>query len=369
MNPDLEKDPLAVTWEVTRACGARAGGGSPDPAELSLKEGRLLIDQVAEMDSPLLLLRGNDPLARPDMLELIGHAAAARLLVILAPSLSQGLTREALTAVRAAGCGRLQLRLDGSRPRIHDALRGEGAFDGSVAAFRWAREVGMPLHLVTTVTRRNLGDLPRIAECVEVLGAVLWNVRFPVPGEETIDSEDFISTDETEQTLTWLSDLAQQVCFDLRVTGAPFRRVLLQRQGTLASVANQAKGRLGRSMWLGPGGERAIPRDLGRWSSRGTTDGCGLAFISPEGDIQPSASLPVVAGNVRRDRLAEVYRHSPVFRALRDPSLWKGKCGACEYRYVCGGSRARAYAVTGDYLQSDPACPHVPGVLAGLGAG
>lgn len=364
---DFNKNPFIVIWEVTRACQlackhCRAEAQPlPDPRQLTPEEGRALIDQIVSFGDPLpnLVFTGGDPLMRPDLFDLISYAVSRGLRVSMTPSATPLVTKEAMRRAKEAGLSRWAFSIDGSRAEIHDAFRQvEGSFDLTIRAIEYLHELGLPIQINSTVSRYNLNDLDDLAALVERLGAVLWSVFFLVPtGRGKMD--DMISPQEHEVVFNWLYDLSLRAPFDIKTTAAQhYRRVVLQRRAA-------SKG--DRPVFVpGTGGmDLLLPnRDLGRdnvgRAPKGVNDGNGFVFISHIGDVYPSGFLPVSGGNVRKQSLVEIYRDSPMFRALRNPDGYHGKCGWCEFRYICGGSRARAYAVTGDYLESEPFCVHIP---------
>lgn len=215
-----------------------------------------------------------------------------------------------------------------------------------MAILHSARELGLPAQVNTTVARHNLHQLADMVPFVEEVGAVQWSVFFLVPTGRAQRAQ-MITPQETEHTLRWLSELVEQAPFDVKVTAAPmYRRVVVQRDGHAHPTRLRGAG-------------YAYGDGLNR-PAKGVNDGRGFLFISHLGDITPSGFLPIATGNVRRDDIVSVYRDHPVFRELRNPLLLKGKCGACPFRDICGGQRGRAWALTGDHLESDPACAYVP---------
>ncbi|MCL6547296.1 MAG: TIGR04053 family radical SAM/SPASM domain-containing protein [Alicyclobacillus sp.] len=351
MERDFSVNPFIVIWEVTRACQLHCihcraeAQRHRHPGELSTQEGLRLIDQIADMDKPLLVFTGGDPLEREDLLDFIRHARQLGLEVAMTPSATPRVTKEALARAKEAGLARCAFSLDGSTPEVHDRFRGtSGSYQLTIGALRMLQDLGMPIQVNTTVSRYNLQDLPRIADVVESFQAVLWSVFFLVPTGRA-KAKDMISPEETERVMEWLWEQSRVRTFDIKTTAAPhYRRVVLQR------------GRGGSA-----GDERnEEPRFVSLRAAKSVNDGNGFVFISHVGEVYPSGFLPVSGGNVRCTPLADIYRRSPVFRELRDLDLLRGKCGACPFKTVCGGSRARAYGVTGDYLASDPACAYIP---------
>ena len=358
MRVDLDRQPFVVAWEITRACALACRHCRAEaqprrhPDELSHVEGKALIDQIADMGTPLLILTGGDPMLRNDLPALIAHARSRGLLVALSPSATPRVTRARLEACRDAGVGRVAISLDGSSPEIHDAFRGfDGVFDRTIAILDTLRDVGLTLQLGTTVCRTNLHDLERIADIAARYDAVMWSLFFLVPtGRGRAD--DVISTDQHEEVFNWLYDFARTAPFDLRTTAAPqYRRVVIQRDHESAGAA----GRHLHSGFQYSSAADGIPR-----SALGVNDGRGFCFVNHLGEIQPSGFLPFTAGRFPQDDIAAVYRDPTLFRELRDPDLLEGKCGRCRYREVCGGSRARAYGFTGNYLAQEPRCAYVP---------
>ncbi|HEU5335100.1 MAG TPA: TIGR04053 family radical SAM/SPASM domain-containing protein [Terriglobales bacterium] len=356
---DFSQTPFIVIWEVTQACDlacvhCRASAQAHrNPFELSTDEARKLIADVAGLRAPVFVLTGGDPLKRPDIYDLVEHATACGVRTSLTPSATPLLTREALAALQARGLARLAISLDGPTAEIHDAFRRvPGSYDWTLGAIRWARQLALPAQINTTITRHNLRYLDDIIALLQTLDIVLWSVFFLVPTGrgQTID---LISAEEFEQVFEKLYQVSRQVKFDIKSTEAQhYRRFLLQRR-TEARRAGQPDSSLAKVFG-------ATSADgIGR-APRGINDGKGFVFISHMGEVFPSGFLPVSAGNVRRHSLADLYRTSPLFTALRDTANLKGKCGVCEFREVCGGSRARAYALTGDMFAEEPNCVYQP---------
>ena len=352
--------PLVVIWEVTRACDlacvhCRASAvplRSPD--ELTTDEGRRLIAQLRGFGHPVLVLTGGDPLKRPDLESLVAAGADAGLSVALSPAGTPLLTHGTLLRLQRAGLQGVSISFDGSCGAVHDSFRRvRGSFDWSLQGAAAAAALGLRLQINTTITRHNLADLPAIASLVEMLEAKRWTLFLLVPTGRARDDQQ-ITPAECERVFAWLSDLAGSARFKIKTTEGPhYRRVALQR---LANPPTGAAGAIGAATGaatsaVGSGRGRFVP---------GMNDGSGFLFISARGEIQPSGFLPLTAGHVRTDSPVEVYRHHPIFTALRDPDRLGGRCGRCEFRTLCGGSRARAWAATGDYLAEDPLCAYQP---------
>jgi radical SAM protein len=355
---DFNQTPFTVAWEVTRACAyacihCRAEAQPKrDPRELTTDEGFRLIDGLVDVGRPILVVTGGDPMMRPGLLDLIRYAAGRGLRVALSPTATKLVTRERLGEAREAGVARIQMSLDGSRPEVQDAFRGRpGSFQRTLEILDDIRSAGISLQVGTTVSRYNVDDLDAIGRIVGDYGAVMWSLFFLVPTGRG-RREDMISPDEHERVFNWLYDLSKTAPFDVRTTAAQhYRRVVIQRRRQEATPSEKGL--------LVTGAGYSFADGLGQ-SNRGVNDGNGFAFISHTGDVCPSGFLPLAGGNVREQSFADIYRNSALFRDLRDYGRLKGKCGACDFREVCGGSRARAYAVSGDYLESDPYCVYQP---------
>jgi AdoMet-dependent heme synthase len=351
---DFSLAPFTIAWEVTRACAyacvhCRADAQHrSDPLELNTAEGMALIDRLAEFGSPILVFTGGDPMMRRDLFELIAYATKKGLRCSLTPTATALPTPARLQQALEAGVRRIALSLDAPHPEVHDAFRQvEGSWQRTLNILRSARQVGLSAQINTTVSRHNLHSMPEMVKFVEEMGAVQWSVFFLVPtGRAQIPW--MISAAEHEQLFHWLYELSQTASFDIKATAAPmYRRVAIERKKAEAGAENQPVTFQGAGFQYADGLDRP---------TRGVNDGNGFLFISHKGDIMPSGFLPISAGNVREEDVVEVYRSHSLFRELRDPSLLKGPCGSCSYRDVCGGQRGRAYGVTGDYLESDPAC-------------
>ena len=371
LHQDTDERPFIVFWELTRACTLACrhcrADAMPhrDPLELTTDEGRRVIDDLAALGSPrpILVMTGGDPFERSDLLDLVGHAAASGLPVALSPSVTPNLTRERLTALRAAGAGAISLSLDGARPETHDRVRGiDGVHRDTLAAASLVRELGYRLQINTTVTADNVAELPDLLAWVIDADVSLWSVFFLVPTGRGAQLAS-LKSPEVEEVLHWLHDVGELV--PVKTTEAPqFRRVAMQR------AAIEGFDHLDAAFPVGP-----LRRQLRERTRQLVPDshvlrhrrqplsvnaGRGVAFIDHCGTIFPSGFLPLAVGSVRERPLSSWYRDSPLMRSLRDPDHFSGKCAVCEFRQVCGGSRSRAFATTGDPLGDDPACDYVP---------
>ncbi|HXJ79517.1 MAG TPA: TIGR04053 family radical SAM/SPASM domain-containing protein [Candidatus Methylomirabilis sp.] len=347
----FDRAPRRVYWEVTRACDlacrhCRAEAApAADPAELSSEEGRRLLRDLARFGEPLphLVLTGGDSLKRSDLFSLIATAKVLGFPVAVAPSGTPLLTAEEIQRLEAAGVEAISLSLDGADAARHDGLRGvPGCFARTLAAARHCVTAGLPLQINTLVSEETLDELPAIHRLVIDLGAARWSLFFLVAvGRGSVLRP--ITPEACERLFERLLDLADTPGLAITTTEAPhFRRVAMTR--------SQRRG--------GDGHAQRSPRAAGH--AAGIRDGNGIMFISNTGEVHPSGFLPLSAGNVRTADPLSLYRDSDLFRALRRADHFGGRCGRCEYRETCGGSRARAWAATGDPLAEDPLCRYEP---------
>lgn len=347
----FERAPFIVIWEVTRACALACvhcrAEATPrrHPDELTTEEGKALIERVAAFDGPrkpLFVLTGGDPLRRRDVAELVRFGVDQGLSVSMTPSGTAAVTHSRLEELRNAGLARLAISLDGSDADRHDAFRRvRGSFRFTKRIIDDTRSLGLPLQINTTVSRETVDDLQAIANVVADAGAVLWALFFLIPVGRA-NAGQALSALEIECVLGWAAGVQSSVPFGIKTTEAPhYHRVLAQRPAPPSRQIAAAPGGIGRA-------------------GRAVTDGNGFLFIDHLGAICPSGFLPLEAGNVRTADLVQVYREHPLFRSLRDPNGLGGRCGVCEFRDRCGGSRARAYAATGNPLTEDPGCAYQP---------
>jgi radical SAM protein with 4Fe4S-binding SPASM domain len=337
----FDRAPVMLYWEITRACDlackhCRADAlPCRDPGELDFLEAIGLLSQITDFGSPLphLVITGGDPLKRRDLEDIVKEAVRLGIPTSLAPSATPLLTSAALAKLQRAGLSGLSLSLDGSMASGHDRLRGVvGCFARTLTAARAATNLGLSLQINTLVSAQTLPDLPGIYALLQTLPIQRWSLFFLIGvGRGSVLQN--ILPEQAEQACHWLFTKSREASFTVAATEAPFfRRVALER-------ANQA-GPFARSF--------------------GIRDGNGIAFVSHRGAVQPSGFLPVVAGNVRDTSLVDLYRTAPLFSALRDTAQLRGKCARCSFKAICGGSRARAYAHSGDYLGADPLCAYQP---------
>ena len=349
---DFARAPFIVIWEVTRACAlaclhCRACAiPQRHPHELTTGEGFGLIDQVRAFGDPppLFVLTGGDPMRRPDLAELVRYASDAGLSVALTPSGTAAVTRKRLEELQAAGLKRIAVSLDGPDPDTHDAFRRvRGSYAWTMKIIEAVTDLGIPLQINTTIGRITYPHLEAMIERVRDLPITLWAVFFLIATGRGAALEQ-IDAEECERVLQVLYDLAPAVPFGIKTTEAPhFHRLAAQRARLQSSGVEPA----------------AAPPHQPR-AGRSVTDGNGFVFIDHIGQICPSGFLPMVCGSARTESLVRVYREHSLFVHLRDIDAFEGKCGRCEYRHVCGGSRARAYAASGSPFASDPLCAYEP---------
>ena len=337
--------PTRVYWEITRACAlacrhCRAEAAPrADPRELSHAAGVALLRRLAAAEpKPHVIFTGGDPLERDDLFDLIAEARASGLEVSVSPSATPRLTRDVIAKLKHAGVAAISLSIDGATAARHDAIRQiEGTFDRTIVAAARAREVGLPFQVNTLVSAETLDDMPAIETLVREIGAARWSLFFLVTvGRGAVLQP--IDAEAAERLLVWFAARAKVQPGPVFTTTEAhfFRRIAAQNVGA--------------------------PRGHGHGA--GIRDGNGVMFIGHDGEIHPSGFLPVSAGNVKMENPLTVYRDSPLFRALRNADSFHGRCGRCEFRAACGGSRARAWAATGDVLDEDPLCSYEPGRLA-----
>lgn len=359
--PDFDRNPFVIFWELTRACDlvCQHCRACAQPGrhrnELDTDQAAALIDDLARFDrKPVLVVTGGDPMKRPDVRELVRYAAHRELTPAMAASVTPLLTPHALLRLREAGLKRLALSLDGADAATHDGIRGvPGSFDRTLELARAARSLGLPLQLNTTVMQHNVDQLGQVADLVEQCGAVLWAVFFLVPVGRG-QAAQRISGERYEEVFEFLWQQSQLRPFSIKTTEAHhWRRFVLQRKG------DPQRG----------SGEAAAHADRIQRAPLGVSDGKGVLFVSHVGQIFPSGFLPKEAGRFPRDSVVDVYRDAPLFRRLRDADQLEGKCGVCEFRNVCGGSRARAYCLTGNEMAAEPDCVYEPKAWRAQAAG
>jgi radical SAM protein len=375
---DFNVSPFVVIWENTRACDLScvhcraAAQPRRSQFELTTEEGYRLIDDIALLKPRVFVITGGDPLKREDTYDFIEYAKSKGLEPSLTPSATPLLTDGAISRMKRRGLARLAISLDASRADLHDEFRRvPGSFDLTINAIRAARKEGIPVQINTTVTRRTIDDLPQIVDLLKDLGIVMWSVFFLVPTGRGKQA-DLVTPEAVEQLFGFLYDTSKKVPFAIRTTEAMhYRRYMLQRMAaerheSMDNLLDPATGLIDASTLFLQHGPRTIPLGVQAQTGaisrapRGVNEGKGFVFISHLGDVFPSGFLPLKAGNVKHESLGDIYRSSDLFTSLRESSNLKGKCGLCEFRDLCGGSRARAWSMTGDVFASDPLCTYMP---------
>ena len=346
---NFDQAPMLVIWEVTQACDlacvhCRASAQSERSAgELSTEQGYRLLDEIRSFGEPLMVFTGGDPLKRPDLYDLIRYSVKIGLRTNVTPSATPLLTAEAIEGFKAAGITRMAISLDGPDAATHDEFRGiPGTFDRAMFALRHARDIGLDTQLQTTVTRRNMGRLAEVAEIAKEVRTKMWSLFFLIVTGRAEEGDDLLAP-EYEQVFEFMYELSKTAPFGVKTTEAMhYRRYVAQRIKAEHGATEN-------------------PNAQGvAWRTAGVSDGKGFVFVSHTGEIFPSGFFPVSGGNVLDDSLTDIYRNSDMFVTLRDTSQRRGKCGICEYRNICGGSRSRAYALSGDFLAEDPRCIYQP---------
>jgi AdoMet-dependent heme synthase len=371
---DFNQRPFTVIWETTRACDlaclhCRAEANPQRSAgELTFDEAHSLIQNIKAFGSPypILILTGGDPAKRPDICDIIRDARDEGLRVAMTPSATPLMTRAAVKRFAEAGLVRLAVSLDGKDAVVHDGFRGiSGSFDCTLQILDWCREFGLETQIHTTVTRHVLDDLPAIAHMIAKRGIKLWALFLLIAVGRAARGEIRrlnIGARQIESLFHWVYELTKSAPYDVTPReGYHYRRVLLQRKAAdlgipVTELLSEVKQKPLTPSDLAPAG--TAPRIVR--APLGVNDGKGVVFISHQGDVQPSGFLNLVGGNIQSESLVDIYQKSPTFLQVRDYAQIKGKCGVCEFKFICGGSRARAYALTGDPMRSDPYCIYQP---------
>jgi AdoMet-dependent heme synthase len=387
---NAEYKPRLIFWEVTKGCNLRCIHCRATATELSSSldlpttKALNLIKQVSQVSLPILVLSGGEPLYRQDIFQLAQYAVAQGMRVALATN-GTLVTQEIARQIVDAGISRVSISLDGADAATHDAFRAiPGAFEAALKGFRNLRELGMSVQINTTIARHNAHQLPAILELARSIGADALHTFLLVPvgcGVNIADSQ-MVPPEEYERILNWFYDRSQDGGIELKATCAPhYFRVARQRRAAERRAATQATAPegTGHGQHIGPI-EMTMPGSTGialhphaghpahghpggmNAMTKGCLAGTGVAFISNLGEVYPCGYLPVKAGDLHTQTFAEIWEHAEVFQALRGTENLKGKCGYCEFRNVCMGCRARAYAATGDYMDEEPFCLYQPHV-------
>ena len=347
--PHKKNELRLVAWETTRSCNLSclhcraAANCGPYDGELDTAASLTLLDQIAEVGKPIVILTGGEPLLRDDIFELASYGTQKGLKMVMAPN-GTLITPANARQMADSGIERISISLDGATQESHDKFRGvEGAYEGALRGARLAQEAGVDFQINTTITDRNLKEIPAIMDMAEKIGAVAHHIFLLVPTGRGKDMADqAISAEAYEETLNWFYDRKKVTGLQLKATCAPqYYRILRQR-------AKQDK----ISVTFESHGLDAV--------TRGCLGGTSFCFISHVGVVQPCGFLETNCGDVTKDSFQHIWANSPTFTALRDFNNLKGKCGRCEYKHVCGGCRARAFEATGDYLAEEPLCAYDP---------
>lgn len=368
--------PFMIIWETTQACDlacrhCRAEAHpDPDPRSLTFEQAKRLLGQAQSFGkpSPIFIFTGGDPFKRGDIFDLVSYAAEIGLVAAVSPSGTPLLNRENLLKLKKSGTRAISLSIDASTPERHDDFRQvPGSFALTVNGWQIAREISLKLQVNTTVTRYNLTDLPQLFKLVQELGSMTWSLFFLVPTGRGLQKDE-VSPAEYEAVMHFLYDVSKYISAKT-TEGHHYKRVVVQRSileekglpldeyMDLHPVYYQLKAELDQIV-----AEKGLePRPTIKRTPMHINAGNGFVFISHLGDVFPSGFMPVKAGNVKEQSLVDIYRNAPLFQSLRDPGQLEGRCGLCEFSGVCGGSRSRAYAMTGDPMAEEPFCTYEPG--------
>lgn len=341
--------PFLIYWELTRSCDLAC---KHCRAEAQLRRNPLELDTAAcfkvleeikafGKPTPQLVITGGDPLKHPDWLAVLQKAKELEIPVAMSPSGTNSLDREAFKHFKDNNVLAMSLSIDGATRESHDAFRGvPGTWDYTMRAMEYAREFDIPLQINSLVSGGTMKEIPAIYDMLTESDIMRWSVFFLISVGRGTGLQD-ITPEQAEDVMHWLYDKARVAPFAIKTTEAPhYRRVMIQRMQKSANRIPLSKLPVARGF--------------------GIRDGNGIMFISHTGDVYPSGFLPLKAGNVKQTPVYEIYQDSDLFREIRDPNYFEGKCGDCEFRYVCGGSRSRAYAQSGNPYASDMLCPHQP---------
>jgi heme b synthase len=358
--------PRLVFWETTAGCNLHCihcrrieVADQLTPHDLSTQEAFSLVDQLAAAGAPVFVLSGGEPLMRPDIFDIARYATDAGLPVALA---TNGTLIDATSAaqLRDSGIRRVSISFDGADAVTHDSFRAlTGSFDAAVRGFRALRAAGLPVQINTTVAKHNQAQLEAVLELAKGMGAVALHLFLLVPvgcGVEIADDQ-MVSAEDYERILNWLYDIEQsEPDLQLKATCAPhYFRVMRQRraQENRNGVRHELPASHHRQVHRHPHGQMHA-------ATKGCLAGTGVCFVSHRGQVFPCGYLPVEAGNIRQQSFGDVWQNSRLFAEMRDPELLAGKCGECQFKSLCGGCRARAYGMAGDYLAEEPFCAYEP---------
>lgn len=338
-----------VAWETTRNCNLNcvhcraAATCGPYDGELDTPAALALLDQIAEVAKPIIILTGGEPLLRKDIFDIAKYGHDKGMRMVMSPN-GTLVNQEMAKKMAASGIQRISVSLDGATAESHDSFRGvKGAYDGALQGIQNAKEAGIEFQINTTITKTNLDQIPEILALAEALGAAAHHIFLLVPtgrGKYIVDKE--INAQEYERTLNWFYDQRNKTSLQLKATCAPhYYRILRQRAREV-----------GETVTFESHGLDAV--------TRGCLAGTGFCFVSHRGIVQPCGFLDLNCGDVTQTSFSEIWKNSDHFKKLRDMNALEDKCGYCEYRKVCGGCRARAYEATGNYLAEEPLCQYKP---------
>ncbi len=363
---NYDERPFLVIWETTHACDlacvhCRADAEpTPKPDELSHEEALRLIDDVKDLGAPILVFSGGDCLKRLDIAELIQYAKSKKLRTGAVPAVTPLLTSQKILELKKAGLDQMAFSLDAATASEHDAFRRvSGVFDRTLEAVRVAREAGLAVQINSLINLHNLVSMDSLTDLMERLGIVFWEVFFLVPVGRGIELK-LLEAEKFEEAFEKIYQLQQRVKFIIKVTEAPhYRRFCIEKEMKKEGILPEDAIRKGIDLphylrrSAGPGGSIGM-------APQGVNSGKGFIFIAYNGLVYPSGFLPIEAGSLRKESLKDIYQNSKLLRDMRNPDLLHGRCGICAYRMICGGSRSRAYAMSGDYLAEDPGCIYQP---------
>lgn len=351
--PELETNeyiPRLIFWETTAACNLKcihcraSAVDFRSPDDLTTGESITLLDSIAAFAKPVIVLSGGEPLVRDDIFEIASHGTSLGLRMVLATN-GTLVTPEIARQMKNTGIQRVSISIDGAAAASHDRFRRQpGAFNASMDGIENIKAAGIPFQVNVSVTRQNLAEIPQIVDMAVGIGAAAVHIFMLVPtgcGKEIAEDE-MITPLQYEEMLNWFYDKSREVSINLKATCAPHYFRIMRQRAALEGI-------------------KITPETHGyETMTKGCLAGTGVCFVSQKGEVYPCGYLPVKAGSIRETSFPEIWKNSPLFKELRDDSLLEGKCGPCEFKKVCGGCRARAYAETGNYLTEEPYCAYTP---------
>jgi heme b synthase len=347
-------EPRWLAWEITGKCNLNcihcrsSSTMGSDQEDFTLKEAKALIDDITAFAKPVVVLSGGEPLLREDVFEIAAYGTAQGLRMALATNGTM-VDDETCARIKDSGIRIVSLSLDGSTAEIHDDFRNQpGAFEATLRAAEYFRKHGIEFLINSSFTKRNQEDIPNVYRLAKEIGAVAWYMFMIVPmgrGEELM--AELISSEDYDKILKWHFDMElQEKDMLVRPTCAPHYYRIVQQESEARELDFER-----RNLKFGTGG------------SKGCIAAQSIAFIGSRGDVQPCSYFPMAAGNVREHSFREIWENSKIFQDIRSFKDYKGRCGSCEYLGVCGGCRARAFAVSDDYMEEEPFCSYVPGKI------